>query len=291
MKDLINYSAVTRFAYILLFSLFTYTPRMWAAEAKPAAGGSWQIGTPIATYWAGPSLTDTVAEQMAEGGFNLVWCGSEKELDVARRRFISGVYIWGHHTYFLFLLFILGFRPGGFLRMTRPSLLSILLRNAKLPNGRPVRSCPRNKFASSMLNPDARYDRQSSTRASRGSTSTNRSLRPSICAAALDHRHRQGARHNFARTGFNSTYRTASIRYRSSIGKEAKRPCHKWPRQSSRKLIRRLYLRCASPIPRRRPSSDSGTTIRWTWLGIRQYAHTATPLRPHHSAIIFRYAA
>jgi hypothetical protein len=91
MKDLINYSAVTRFACILLFSLLTYSPRMWAAEPKPAADGSWQIGTPIATYWAGPSLTDTVAEQMVEGGFNLVWCGSEKELDVAGRHGLRGL--------------------------------------------------------------------------------------------------------------------------------------------------------------------------------------------------------
>ena len=149
--------------------------------------------------------------------------------------------IWGHLTYFflgeiwgwgnlgtsyLFLLG-LGLSAGRFLRKTRPSLLSSRLRNAKLPKGRPVRSCPRNRSASSLLNPDARYDRQSSTRASNGAASTNPSLRPATCAAALDHRQRQAERHNLARTGFNSTYRAASIRYRSSIGKEAKRPCHK----------------------------------------------------------------
>ncbi len=51
-----------------------------AAEAtKP-----WQLGTPIVTYWAGPALTDTAAQQMAEGGWNLVWC-REKELEVASR--------------------------------------------------------------------------------------------------------------------------------------------------------------------------------------------------------------
>ena len=64
--------------------------------------------------------------------------------------------IWGHHTYF-FLIF--GFRPAGFFRKARPSLLSSRLRNAKPPKGRPVRSCPRNRFASSLLNPDARYAR------------------------------------------------------------------------------------------------------------------------------------
>jgi hypothetical protein len=51
-----------------------------AAQAAPA----WKVGTPIVTYWAGPPLTDAVARQMAEGGWNLVWC-SEKELDVAQR--------------------------------------------------------------------------------------------------------------------------------------------------------------------------------------------------------------
>ena len=45
---------------------------------------AWKVGTPIVTYWAGPAITDAVARQMAEGGWNVVWC-SEKELDVARR--------------------------------------------------------------------------------------------------------------------------------------------------------------------------------------------------------------
>jgi len=57
-----------------------------ARAAGPAveSSGEWQVGTPIVTYWAGPAMTDAVARQMADGGFNLVWC-SEKELDVARR--------------------------------------------------------------------------------------------------------------------------------------------------------------------------------------------------------------
>jgi hypothetical protein len=58
---------------------------MHVAEAGPAAAVSWQVGAPIVTYWCGPSLTDAVAQQMAEGGFNLVWCGNEKELDVAHQ--------------------------------------------------------------------------------------------------------------------------------------------------------------------------------------------------------------
>ena len=89
MKTSIHYSVVTGFVYILCISLFVYTPWTHAAEAKPAAV-SWQVGTPIVTYWCGPSLTDAVARQMAEGGFNLVWCGSEKELDVAHRHGLRG---------------------------------------------------------------------------------------------------------------------------------------------------------------------------------------------------------
>jgi hypothetical protein len=45
---------------------------------------SWKINTPIVSYWSGPALTDAAARQMAEGGYNLVWC-TEKELDVAQR--------------------------------------------------------------------------------------------------------------------------------------------------------------------------------------------------------------
>jgi hypothetical protein len=45
---------------------------------------AWQIGTPIVTYWAGPAMTDATAQQMAEGGWNVVWC-TEKDLDVAQR--------------------------------------------------------------------------------------------------------------------------------------------------------------------------------------------------------------
>ena len=36
------------------------------------------------TYWAGPPMTDQTAQQMAEGGWNVVWC-RENELDTAER--------------------------------------------------------------------------------------------------------------------------------------------------------------------------------------------------------------
>lgn len=49
----------------------------------------WEAGTPIVSYWAGPAMTDKTAQQMAEGGWNLVWC-SEKELDVAAQHGLRG---------------------------------------------------------------------------------------------------------------------------------------------------------------------------------------------------------
>jgi len=89
MRTLIRHSSAARSVHILCLFLSTQTPWMRVAGAETAAV-SWQVGTPIATYWAGPSLTDAVAQQMAEGCFNLVWCGSEKELDVAYRHGLRG---------------------------------------------------------------------------------------------------------------------------------------------------------------------------------------------------------
>ena len=73
--------ALTVFPILLAFQIAQPAD---PAGAEPASKGPWHIGTPIVTYWAGPAMTDQVARQMAEGGFNLVWC-TEKELDVAQR--------------------------------------------------------------------------------------------------------------------------------------------------------------------------------------------------------------
>jgi hypothetical protein len=51
----------------------------------------WKIGTPIVAYWAGPPMTDATAQQMAEGGWNLVWCTSGQELDTAQRHGLRGL--------------------------------------------------------------------------------------------------------------------------------------------------------------------------------------------------------
>jgi hypothetical protein len=85
----------------------------------------------------------------------------------------------------------------------RPSLRSIRARKADSPRGRPVRSCRRSNSTSSAESASVRNARQSLTRSSRGLTRATPSSLPAIWAAALDHRHRHGARHNLARTGFN----------------------------------------------------------------------------------------
>jgi hypothetical protein len=53
-----------------------------AGEPRAQVLKPWSVGKPIVTYWAGPAMTDAAAQQMAEGGWNLVWC-TEAELDVA----------------------------------------------------------------------------------------------------------------------------------------------------------------------------------------------------------------
>jgi hypothetical protein len=81
---------MTKVLDLLYLSLFAATPWMHAAQTDLQTPAPWQVGMPIVTYWCGPSLTDAVAQQMAEGGFNLVWCGSEKELDIAHRHGLRG---------------------------------------------------------------------------------------------------------------------------------------------------------------------------------------------------------
>ncbi|HUR46177.1 MAG TPA: hypothetical protein VMZ27_09910 [Candidatus Saccharimonadales bacterium] len=63
--------------------------RSFAADFSTSPSSTWKIGTPVVTYWCGPTVTDAVAQQMAEGGWNLVWC-SEQGLDVAQRHGLRG---------------------------------------------------------------------------------------------------------------------------------------------------------------------------------------------------------
>jgi len=50
----------------------------------------WKVGTPIVTYFAGPNMSEKVAKQMADGGFNVVWCG-EKDLDLLQKHGLRGM--------------------------------------------------------------------------------------------------------------------------------------------------------------------------------------------------------
>ena len=73
----------------LLAILLATSHRAGAAEAVPPPAVPWKIGAPIITYWCGPGLTDAVATQMAEGGWNVVWC-NEQSLDIAQRHGLRG---------------------------------------------------------------------------------------------------------------------------------------------------------------------------------------------------------
>ncbi len=72
---------VTQAAVIALIAAAALTPAVRAGEVISVAPRQWQLGTPIVTYYAGPAMTDAVAQQMADGGWNLVWC-NEQQLDV-----------------------------------------------------------------------------------------------------------------------------------------------------------------------------------------------------------------
>ena len=56
-----------------------------AGETQGESASTWKVGTPIVGYWFGPTLTDAAAQQMADGGWNLVWCDDEKQMDIAHR--------------------------------------------------------------------------------------------------------------------------------------------------------------------------------------------------------------
>ena len=77
---------------ILLFFVSLLTANMGDALAAdaPAPDLKWKLGTPIVTYFAGPAMTEQVATQMAEGGFNVVWC-KENELDLVHKHGLRGM--------------------------------------------------------------------------------------------------------------------------------------------------------------------------------------------------------
>src|SRR5262245_21605848 len=60
-----------------------------STSSAAEAAAKWRIGQPIVSYWCGPTLTDAAVHQMAEGGWNVVWC-TEKDLDLAQRHRVRG---------------------------------------------------------------------------------------------------------------------------------------------------------------------------------------------------------
>jgi hypothetical protein len=78
---MISFRPNTFWPFILGLAVFDTAS---ASEPRKTGSREWTIGAPIVTYWAGPPMTDAVAQQMAEGGWNTIWC-NEKELDVAQR--------------------------------------------------------------------------------------------------------------------------------------------------------------------------------------------------------------
>jgi len=83
-----NYRVVVAFALFSIGACY--------GHAGAASAASWRVGVPIVTYWAGPGypggaeLDDASAVQLAEGGWNLVWC-REKALDVVQRHGLRGL--------------------------------------------------------------------------------------------------------------------------------------------------------------------------------------------------------
>jgi hypothetical protein len=68
------------FSAVMLTLTIACTGKAYAKKTQP-----WQVGTPITTYYAGPPITDTSAKQMADGGFNLIWCNTAAEMDIAQK--------------------------------------------------------------------------------------------------------------------------------------------------------------------------------------------------------------
>jgi hypothetical protein len=58
----------------------TFTPRLAVAD--------WSVGEPIVTYWnwgETTNLTDSIAQQAVDGGYNLVWAGGVQNLALAQK--------------------------------------------------------------------------------------------------------------------------------------------------------------------------------------------------------------
>ena len=91
----------TRMVVVIALGSLAYATQL--AHAQTATG--WTLGDPLVTYWSGPSLTNAIAEQAVDAGFNRVTVmgnpGPEyltNQLDIAeayglRGQFYSDVYL------------------------------------------------------------------------------------------------------------------------------------------------------------------------------------------------------
>ena len=64
-------------------------PRVAQVERKQ----KWEVGKPIVAYWAGPQLTEELAQQLEEGGWNLAWGMTVSDLDILYKHGLRGI-LW-----------------------------------------------------------------------------------------------------------------------------------------------------------------------------------------------------
>ena len=91
------------FGLVLLGAVACTTSDTSAASAAPGrpAGSKWEIGAPITHYYQGPGsnsgpMTPAIARKLADGGFNLVWCQTEEELDAAHAQGLRAFFYAGY---------------------------------------------------------------------------------------------------------------------------------------------------------------------------------------------------
>lgn len=63
---------------------------MTSLAGDATAADEWKVGTPIVTWYAGPTLSQTVVKQMADGGYNVIWCKPE-DLDLLQAHGLRGM--------------------------------------------------------------------------------------------------------------------------------------------------------------------------------------------------------
>lgn len=137
----------------------------------------------------------------------------------------------------------MGFLPAFFGINILFRIFSTFTTKFSLPSGLPVRSCLLICSAIWASTPWLKNSAQLSTNSFKPPTLVSLSSLPDKYVPALLHRYCSGRLHNLHLTGFIAIYRTAAIRYLLSITNDENLPCHKCPRQSSRKFILRVYRR------------------------------------------------